>query len=100
MGVLSPGSSASAAQNRSSVRMKRESCMLVEHIDDALVVEVARGVVRQVAPQEMPLFRANSEVYRKDPQKALRGESGRDQILAFGAGLDVTLLTPVVLAVV
>lgn len=74
--------------------------MLVENIDDVLIVEVARGVVRQVAPQEMPLFRANSDRYLKDPQQALRGAHGADNLLGFGAGVDVTLLTPIVLTVV
>jgi hypothetical protein len=73
--------------------------MPVEQVDDALVAELARAVVRDVAPQEMPLYRANSEAYFKDPEKALRGASSGDQMLGFGAGIDVTLLTPIVLAI-
>jgi hypothetical protein len=81
-------------------RAKGMNRMLVENVSDQLVVEVARGVVREVAPQEMPLFRANSDLYFKDPSKALSGATSGDQLLGFGTGVEVTLLTPVVLSVV
>jgi hypothetical protein len=73
--------------------------MPTEQVDDALVVELGRAVVREVAPQELPLYRANSAAYVKNPTAALRGATSGDQMLGFGAGIEVTLLTPVVLAV-
>jgi hypothetical protein len=74
--------------------------MLSEDVSNEVIVEVARGVVREVAPQEMPLFRANSELYCKDPSRALEGATSGDQMLGFGTGVEVTLLTPIVLSVV
>jgi hypothetical protein len=67
--------------------------------DNALIAELARDTVRLVAPAEMPLFRANSEAYFRDPDRALRGERGGDQLLGFGTGAEVVILTPVVLAI-
>src|SRR5215216_1562297 len=74
--------------------------MSVERIDDALLVDVARSVVREIAPQELPLYRANSEMYLKDPDKALRGKRSGDRMLGFGTGVEVALITPIALAVV
>lgn len=75
--------------------------MVTDNLDDALVVELARSLVRDVAPQELPMFRANSALYLKDPDKAQqqRQSSGKDDLLGFGAGIDLTLLTPVAMAV-
>jgi hypothetical protein len=77
--------------------------VVTDHLDDTLVVELARSVVRDVAPQELPMFRANSALYLKDPAKAQQPDSqrkgGADDLLGFGAGIDLTLVTPVALAV-
>jgi len=62
--------------------------------DNALIADLARDTVRQAAPQELPLFRANSEAYFKDPARALRGERGGDQMLGFGTGAEIAILTP------
>lgn len=64
-----------------------------------LVADLARDLVAQMAPQEMPLFRANSVAYFKNPDKALQAKAGKDDTLGFGAGEAMTFLTPVVLAV-
>ena len=40
---------------------------------DGLVTDLASDVVSQIAPQEMPIFRQNSEAYFKDPTKASSG---------------------------
>jgi len=64
-----------------------------------LIADVARDVVAQVAPQELPLFRATSVAYFKNPEKALKKQRGKDEKLGFGAGEVVTLLTPIVLTV-
>ena len=64
-----------------------------------LAADVARDLVSQMAPQEMPLFRANSEAYFKDPQKVLDSQTGKDDMLGFGTGEVVAYLTPVVLSI-
>ena len=64
-----------------------------------VVADIARGVVGQVAPQELPLFRAQSAAYFQSPEKALKGQRGKDEMLGFGGGEVVTFLTPVVLSV-
>ena len=73
--------------------------MLTDYVDATLVVDVARGVVRDVAPHEMPMFRANSELYLKAPIKSQRNTRDGDDLLGFGAGVDLTLLTPIAIAV-
>ena len=69
-------------------------------IDNSLVADVARQVVAQIAPDELPLFRATSEAYFRDPRRAARGTSGGDSLLGWGEGLDPAYLTPIVLPVV
>jgi len=64
-----------------------------------LVADLARDMVAEIAPQELPTFRAQSEAYFKDPERALKGQAGKDDMLGFGVGAAVTFLTPVVLAV-
>jgi hypothetical protein len=68
-------------------------------IDNRLVTDLARDLIVQVAPQEGPLFRPNSEAYFKDPQQALQRQAGKDEMLGFGDGGVVTFLTPIVLMV-
>ncbi len=64
-----------------------------------IIAELAREQVAQLAPDEIPLFRPTCEAYFKDPAKTLKGESGRDELLGFGAEAALTFLTPIVLAV-
>jgi len=71
-----------------------------DSIDNQLVAEVARELVLQLASQELPLFRANSEAYFKNPDKALAEQKGKDDMLGFGSGEVVVLLTPIALSVV
>jgi len=74
--------------------------MLTDYVDTTLVIDVARGVVRDVAPHEMPMFRANSALYLKQPNKATTTRKGDgDDLLGFGAGVDLTLLTPFAIAI-
>lgn len=73
--------------------------MTGNQIDMQLVTDLARDFVVKTAPQEVPLFRANSEAYFKDPQKALQRQTGKDEMLGFGDGAVITLLTPIVLTV-
>jgi hypothetical protein len=64
-----------------------------------LITELGREQIAHLAPQEMPLYRASSEAYFKDPDKALKGRQGKDEMLSFGSGEAVTFLTPIILAV-
>ena len=68
--------------------------------DKQLVTELGRDLISRIAPQEIPIFRANSEAYFKDPQKTLSTRSGKDEALGFGIGEAAAFLTPVVLAVI
>ena len=61
-----------------------------------LVSDISRDVLSEVAPQEMPLFRAASQTYFRNPSASLTQKSG-DDMLGFGAGEAVTLLTPYLL---
>jgi hypothetical protein len=61
-----------------------------------LVGELARAVVRCVAPEELGLFAETEADYFRDPGLVLRVRS-RDE--AVGFGLDLALLTPYVLVV-
>jgi hypothetical protein len=73
---------------------------MADSLDNQLVADLARDIIAQTAPQEMPLFRANSEAYFKDPDKTLAGQKGKDEMLGFGSGEVVVLLTPIALTVV
>jgi hypothetical protein len=67
---------------------------------DQLVSELARDLVTDTAPQELPLFRPLSEAYLSDPEGTLKGQAGRDETLGFGLAEAATFLTPIVLAVI
>jgi hypothetical protein len=77
----------------------REEAKMSEPAQNQLVADLARDLVAQVAPQELPVFRANSAAYFRDPRKALTGHTGKDDMLGFGVGNVVGFLTPVVLSV-
>jgi hypothetical protein len=68
-------------------------------VDRNRVRDLARTVVAQLAPAELPAFRAVSEAYFADSRWALAG-GGRIAPLEFGPGRAERLLTWVVLAVV
>lgn len=62
-----------------------------------LVSDISRDVLSEVAPQELPLFRAASQAYFKDPNHATTPNANSEDMLGFGAGEAVTLLTPYLL---
>jgi hypothetical protein len=64
--------------------------------DDELVALLARAAVERAAPEELPLFRATSSAYFEDPG-ALERQASKDDMLGFGPGAVVVLLTPVAL---
>lgn len=66
--------------------------------DTQLISDVARDLVAQTAPEELPLFRATSTAYFQNPEKALKDRAGAEEMLGFGAEL-ATAIAPVALAV-
>ncbi len=62
-----------------------------------LIAELSRLVLSDVAPQELPLFPSTSAAHFAQPEPSRR-TGPKDETLGFG--IDVTLLTPAVLAVV
>jgi hypothetical protein len=78
--------------------MKEELCMN-DQAQDQLISDLAHDLVTQISPQELPLFRANSTAYFQNPEKTLKGQKGKDEMLGFGAGEAITFMTPIILAV-
>lgn len=64
-----------------------------------LVTELSREIVTNVAPQELPIFRAQSQAYSRNPEKSLAAKPGKDDMLGFGPGEAFAFLTPCILAV-
>jgi hypothetical protein len=62
------------------------------------LVDAARVLVIQAAPQEMTIFNFLCQAYFKDADRALAGKVDRSELLAFSTGQLVTLLTPIALA--
>lgn len=63
-----------------------------------LLIDLSRDIVAQTAPQELPLFRPIIEAYLKNPEKTLKGQRNKDELLGFGITEVTMLLTPLVLA--
>jgi hypothetical protein len=64
---------------------------------DQVVVDLARDLVSQAAPHELPLFAATSAAYLAHPQDAVGGDG--DQALGFGVEAAAAFLTPAALLV-
>ncbi|MEV6777092.1 hypothetical protein [Streptomyces syringium] len=64
----------------------------------ALITEIARDVIEEIAPEEVPTFSAVSQAYFADPQRAVSGRGSRQAPLGFGSGMVELIVTPVVLA--
>lgn len=70
-------------------------------VHDQVIADVARELIAEVAPQELPIFRANAEAFFRDPDKSLHKlPPGKDDMLGMGIGEAVAFLTPVTLALV
>lgn len=61
--------------------------------------QLARSVVRRVAPEEEEIFDVVAAAFHRDPRRLARGAS-RDEMLGFGVDATVALLTPIVLGAV
>jgi hypothetical protein len=65
-----------------------------------VVREIGRDVIAEIAPQELPLYRANSEAFlEQSRRRRSQPGAGKDDLLGFGSGEAVAFLTPAVLAV-
>jgi hypothetical protein len=73
--------------------------MMSATIDSTLVAEVARAAVTRVAPHELPLFRATAAAYFKRADQVSHQRQNDDDMLGFGGVVDVSMVTPVALAV-
>ena len=49
-----------------------------------LVEEIARDLVGQIAPHELPLFRATSAAYFRRSARSFKTQGARDEMLGFG----------------
>jgi hypothetical protein len=67
-------------------------------VDHELLIEISQDIISQIAPEELPLFKANSQAYFQNPDKALKGQTGKNDMLGFGGEEVVIFLTPIVLA--
>jgi hypothetical protein len=66
---------------------------------ERLVEVLAKDLVAQIAPQELPLFRSTSQAYFQNSDKYFKGQESKDEMLGFGVGESVTLLTPFILSI-
>jgi hypothetical protein len=76
---------------------------MADQVQNQLIADIARDLIAQTAPQELPLFRATSTAYFKHPNQMLRGISGqKEEMLGFGVEIAgaVTFVSPIALAVV
>jgi len=63
------------------------------------VVDTAREMVTDLAPDELPLFEPVSRAYRRDPKKVLSDRARPGAVLGSGIDVAVALLSPVALGV-
>jgi hypothetical protein len=66
----------------------------------ATVEALARQIVAEVSPAELPLFRATADSYFADPDGALAVRGRKDEALGFGAETVVALVGPFALDLV
>jgi hypothetical protein len=70
---------------------------MMTSVQDQLIDEIARDVVSQIAPDELPIFQVVSKAYFKNPEKAIKNFKASDDLLGFGLGSEIVALTPVIL---
>lgn len=64
-----------------------------------LVADIAHDVVAQMSPQELPFFSVTTEAYFKNPNKMRQEQTGKDEMLGFGAG-EIAAFSPIIITVV
>ena len=63
------------------------------------VGDIARDVLSEIAPQEIPIFAATSRAYFANPEAALQQLRSKDNVLGFGTDAASFLFSPAVLLV-
>ena len=72
---------------------------MTDKTEAQLIAELARDLISQTVPQELPLFRANSEAFFTNPEKLLAGQKGKEEMLGFGVGEAITMMSPAILMI-
>lgn len=67
-----------------------------------LIASIARDLIAETAPQELPLFQATSEAYFKNPQKLLKNQADKNEMLGFGVVevVSTVIASPIVINIV
>jgi hypothetical protein len=74
---------------------------MVDVAQKQLIASISRDLIAQAAPQELPLFPAVSEAYFKNPNKMLKDQTGKDEMLGFGVeAVSAVMMSPIVLTIV
>lgn len=66
---------------------------------DQLHLALSRDLVALLAPNELPLFKATSAAYRKNPEAVFANKPDKEHALGFGQTGEVVALTPAILAI-
>ena len=80
--------------------MRKENKDKKQSPDTELIVRIAKDVVEQAAPEELPAFSALSRFYSKKPGSVLKQQMAKDDELGFGAGSASQVLAPTILLIV
>ena len=67
-------------------------------MDEDLVTSLAREMVEDCAPEELPMFEATSEVFVADPDRVEK-EVAKDEMLGFGIETALVAIAPYALAI-
>jgi hypothetical protein len=88
------------ARNEDREHDHREAAMTDDAAVEGAVDALARQVIADQSPAELPLFAATAERYHADPASTLSAGSKTDETLGFGVETAVVLLTPFALDLV
>jgi hypothetical protein len=64
-----------------------------------MLISISLDTVKELAPEETLIFKAQSEYYFKDPKKALSIKKDQDEMLGFGFSSELVILTPIILEI-
>jgi hypothetical protein len=73
--------------------------MIADGAYKQLVADVARDLVTEAVPQELPLFSATTEAYFRAMAGSVGRRAGKDEMLGFGIATGVSFLTPYILEI-
>lgn len=72
---------------------------MAEQEQEQLHLALSRDLVALLAPSELPLFKATSAAYRKNPGAVFANKPDKEHALGFGQTGEVAALTPAILAI-